>query len=177
MWVSLKLVFSFTQRVKYLGKVNLLDSTKRAGAAFQPSPSFQSSSQSESESESESSPSLSILAGRKREGNYKLTSTSSLSVSNPTHANPPLVVQTLQRQQAASSNPPGVGYYVLSYHWEWGERDLRRKSASLENWDFLATSTVQYCLVGHWWPQWAGHPGQYSTYSTTVLYNIDVGGR
>ena len=62
---------------------------------------------------------------------------------NLNQPNPPLVVQTLQREQAAT-HPPSVGYYEL-YYWERGERDLRRKSASLENWDFLAASTALCC--------------------------------
>jgi hypothetical protein len=81
---------------------------------------------------------------------YKLTSTSSRSSSDersylPTQPNLPLVVQTLQRQQVAT-HPPSAGSYVLC-HWERGERDLRRKSASLENWDFLAASTALCCAV------------------------------
>jgi hypothetical protein len=97
--VSLKLVFTFTQKlIKCLGEVNL-DS-----AAFQPSPSSQSQSQfpgSPSPSPSASS-SRSVLVERKREGMYKLTSTSSRSSSDernylPTQPN---------TAKAASGNPP-----------------------------------------------------------------------
>ena len=97
--VSLKLVFTFTQKlIKCLGEVNL-DS-----AAFQPSPSSQSQSQfpgSPSPRPSASS-SRSVLVERKREGMYKLTSTSSRSSSNERNYLP----NKPNTAKAASGNPP-----------------------------------------------------------------------
>jgi len=78
-----------------------------AGAAFQPSPSSQSVPVSPSPSPSPRSPnpSLSVLAERKRDGIYKLTSTSSRSSSdkrktsaNPTPTHPLLHCKGIKRQ-------------------------------------------------------------------------------
>jgi hypothetical protein len=151
----LKLVFTFTQKlIKCLGEVNL-DS-----AAFQPSPSSQSQFPASPSASPSASPRPSVLAERKREGMYKLTSTSSRSSSDernylPTQPN---------TAKAASGNPPTQRGVLRTLRYctigSGEKRDLRRKSASLENWDFLAASTalrcavlcctILSCPVGHW---------------------------
>jgi hypothetical protein len=156
MWCS-RSFFSrlLEESVECLGVVNLdstVRSTKQALHSFQagqsrvpvPSPSPRSQPQ---------------YFGREEEGNYTLTSTSSLSTrhaklsANPTqpspaYPSPPLVVRRLQRQQAAPTQrgvlgstdstpvPPGAG-----------RKGSAPKKRLIRKLGFLGASTGLYCTV------------------------------
>lgn len=140
--------------IKCLGEVNL-DS-----AAFQPSPSSQSQFPASPSPSPSASPRPSVLAERKREGIYKLTSTSSRSSSDernylPTQPN---------TAKAASGNPPSQRGVLRTVPLGAGRKGSAPKKRLIGKLGFLGRKygtalrcavlccTVQYSTVLSCWP-------------------------